>query len=498
LKDSTFFTRPSSGNRPADGASLLMSGTASMNVQGGVRAAAGAGGNGAVVDIASSAPFLITGPSGPSSDPIAGTIVLKDSVLSAFDASSLLIGGVRFVSQGVTTIHPLSTSVTIDSGAVLNGQEFLMAAAPRTYTVTSPDTPENFASMFSVTAADLLAANPSYSAGDQVPSGAVLKIPGAAVSMNAGSSVSASGSLPARPILVSGDGALLAVSASAGASLVRSGFTPNLSDLQAAVPLASLSIDRGASLSGGSVILDSSSVAVVDSTLKLSSGTTALSAGAVSVGGADPGSLSLSGDLLTTLNASKNLSLSSYSALVLHDGAVLGSSSIGSLLLHAAVLAGDGDGGSATLLAPSGTLLLDNALSSPTPSGYVPGSASGSLAITASRLSLGAGAIKLDGFGSAAGVFSSGISVSGSGALSAAGNLILSTPVLTASGGADYAVSSLGALSLASVASASALPGIPRSGTRSRPVTKPGRSEARVRPTVMGVWDRSARVQAPW
>jgi filamentous hemagglutinin family protein len=449
LNASPFFAGVNTSSRPQDGGRLLMSGTTSMNLSGGVLAAAGPGGTGAVVDIASAAAFLITGSSGPSLPATDGTIILDSSVLSAFNASSLLIGGTRSLSGGKTVITPLSTSVTVDSGADLKGQEFLLSAAPQSYTVTTSDTPENFASTFGVSVDDFLAANPSLSPGEQVAEGTVFEIPGAAVTINSGAIISASGNLPPKVLGIAGDGALVAVSGSSGMTLARTGFTPNIVDLQSATPVAQLSIGAGASLSGGTVILDSSSASNIDPSIKISATTTAVSSAAVSMGGNDSGMLSLSGDLLSTLNSSKNLSVTSYSTLLLHDGTGLGSSDMQKLSLHAAAISGDSDGGSVSVaVAPTGMITLDNSLSSKLPTDYVPAASSGSLSLSSSILNLGSGALRMDGFESVAASASTGVSVSGQGGLQIGGSLSLATPVVTAAGGASYAIASSGDLSL--------------------------------------------------
>jgi len=475
LKSTPFFSSLAGSSRTVDGGRLVLSGSRSMELHGGVRGGGGKGGSGAVIDIASAAPFLITGHGGSSAEPSPGTILLDASVLSTFDSSSLLIGGSRKVSGTGITITPLSSSVTVDAGASLSGQqEFLFAAAPQTYTTTGGDeTPSSFASQYSFSGEDLIAANihsfatafgvseaelsahPSDYLDSALPEGTTFHAPGASVSVAPGAAISVSGSTPSRSYSVSGDGALALVSAGSSVSLTRNGFAVSLPSLRAAVPLASLSVGAGASLSGASVILDSSGVSVIDPGLALKASSVSVAAGAVSAGALEEGALSLSGLLLESLNSSDKLSLTSYSTLSLHDGAALGSDRLASLSLHAAAITGDGGNASVTV-APAGILRLDNVSGSSLPSEYTPASPSGVLALSGGQILLGGGTLRIDGFSGMNVAASQGVAVSGTGALAVGSaeaglsDLRITTPVLTAAGGARYGVRSTGSLDLSS------------------------------------------------
>jgi filamentous hemagglutinin family protein len=486
LKSSSFFSGLAGSPHTADGGRLRISGSQSMELHGGVRGGGASGGVGAVIDIASSAPFLITGSSGPSSEPAAGTIVLDSSVLSTFESSSLLIGGTRILSGSTTRIAPLSSSVTVDSGANLGGQqEFLFAAAPQSYTTTGSDeTPSSFASQYSFSAEDLIAANihsfasafgvteaeltanPSTYLDSTIPEGTTFHAPGASVVVAPEAVISVSGTIPSRSYSVTGDGAIALVSAGTSVSLSRSGFSVSLPSLRAGVPLSSLTVGSGASLSGASVILDSSGVSVIDPTLNLKASSVSVSAGAVSAGAEESGALSLSGALLESLNASDKLSLTSYSTLALHDGAALGSARLASLSLHAAAITGDGGSASVSLSPASGSLRIDNATGSSLPAEYAPVAPAGTLSLTAGQLALGEGSLRIDGFRTIEASASQGVVSSGTGDLSlgmtgAESDLRITTPVVTAEGGSRYSVRSSGSLDLTSQG---ADPGILKSG----------------------------------
>jgi filamentous hemagglutinin family protein len=475
LKSSSFFSGLTGTPRTADGGRLRISGSQSMELHGGVRGSGASGGAGAVIDIASSAPFLITGSAGPSSEPAAGTIVLDSSVLSTFESSSLLIGGTRILSGSTTRIAPLSSSVTVDSGANLGGQqEFLFAAAPQSYTTTGSDeTPSSFASQYSFSAADLIAANihsfasafgvteaeltanPSTYLDTSLPEGTTFHAPGASVVVAPDAVISVSGTTPSRSYSVSGDGAIALVSAGTSVSLTRSGFSVSLPSLRADVPLSSLTVGSGASVSGASVILDSSGVSVIDPTLNLKASSVSVSAGAVSAGAEESGALSLSGALLESLNASDKLSLTSYSTLALHDGAALGSARLASLSLHAAAITGDGGNASVSVSPDSGSLRIDNATGSILPSEYAPVAPAGTLSLTAGQISLGEGSLRIDGFRSIGAVASQGVASSGTGDLAlgdtgAGTDLRITTPVVTAEGGSRSSVRASGSLDLIS------------------------------------------------
>ena len=480
LNATRFFSKVKGAPKTAEGARLRMSGGRSMDLKGGVRGSGFGGGTGAFVDLASTAPFVITSPAGSSSELPDGAIVLDASVLSGFDSSSLLIGGTRLVGASSTRILPVASAVTLDEGAELSGQqEFLFAAAPTKYMVSEEEwgvTPETFSSQFAFSPEDLIAANiPAFAAAfgvtegelqadplafadTEIPSGTRFQAPGSSLRFSEGSSVSVSGRMSGTVYEISGDGVLGVVSSSPSVSLRRSGFTVSLSSLGADVPVASLGVDGSASFQGGSVILDSTGKASVGEGASIVASSASLAAGAVTVGGEREGSLSLSPSLLETLNRSDRLSVTGYSTITLLGGASIGSDRLTSLALHAAAIVGEGGGASLTA-SPLGSILLDND-SSLLPSGYRPASPSGRLDLSSGLLTLGKGSLRIDGFSAVDAALSRGLNFSSAGSLAVGGDsgessLSIAAPGLTADGGSRHTLSATGDLSLGSGGSGS-------------------------------------------
>lgn len=439
----TFFSALPASGRTADGGRLQMVANSSMNLAGGVATASGSGGRAAAIDIAATKPVLVTGSEGPSEEPSPGMIVLDGGVLSSWKAGSLLLGGTRSVSaSGEIAITPVSESLTLDQGTRLEGAEVILAAAPKTHVVKEGETIASIAASLGgdVTEEDLLAAN-QLAADAELSTGKILKVPGshASVRLSDGSAVVSSGGAAASTLVLQGNGALLRVG-NADGTVRRSGFDPNATGIDGATPLASLVLGQDVLVSGPGVTFDSTSGTTVDPLAAVSATSLKLSSGLISVGGEDPGALALSGKLLEGLNSStalKSLSLTSYSSMILHDGSVLGSGNLGSLVIRAAAIIGDG--GSASLRARS--LSVDNGSGSSLPDSYAPPETiGGTLNITADTLALGNGQLRIEGFEGMSANASKGISLSGKGGLSVAGNVEIKAPVIVGLGGASTGI----------------------------------------------------------
>ncbi len=180
LKANTFFSGIPASGRTADGGRLQIFADSVMNLSGSVATAAASGGRAGMIDIASAAPILVTGSSGPWETPAEGTIQLDATALNAWDAGSILIGGYRTpTASGAQKLTPTTTSVTVDTGTSLTAREIILAAAPKTYTVVEDDTPESVAETLGgdVTVGDLLAAN-QLASDATLTAGQILKVPG--------------------------------------------------------------------------------------------------------------------------------------------------------------------------------------------------------------------------------------------------------------------------------------------------------------------------------
>ena len=453
LNADTFFAGLPASGKTADGGRLQLVASASMNLAGSVTTMAATKGRAAAIDIAATAPVVIAGSGGPSEEASAGTIVLDAAVLSSWKAGSLLIGGTRSItSSGEVRITSVSESITLDAGTRLEGAEVILATAPRTYAVKKDETIATIAKALGgdVTEEDLLSAN-QLAANATLTAGQILRIPGshASLRLSDGSAVVSSGGASPSTLLLEGNGALLRVGDAQGL-IRRTEFDPVATDVDGATPLASLVLGQDVIISGAGVTFDSTSGTTLDALASVSASALRLSAGLISVNGEDPGALTLSGTLLEGLNSStilKSLSLTSYSTMILHDGAVLGSDNLGSLAIHAAAITGDG--GDASMVAR--VLSLDNASgSSLSSSGNSSGIAAGKLSLKSDTLALGSGELYLDGFSEVAAEAKNGVALSGKGVFSTAGDLTIDAPVVVGLGGASTGIRAAGDLSLTS------------------------------------------------
>jgi filamentous hemagglutinin len=449
LRADTFFSRLPSSGRTADGGLLQLTATTAMNLAGSVASAAGPGGRAAAIDVAATAPVLVTGSGGPSEEPSPGTIVLDAAVLSSWKAGSLLLGGTRSItSAGEIAVNPVSENITLDQGTRLEGAEVILAAAPRTHVVRAGETVASIAESLGggVSEEDLRAAN-QLAAGAELTTGQILKIPGShgSVRLSDGASVVSSGGAAASTLVLQGNGALLRVGHADGV-VKRTGFDPNATGIDGATPLASLVIGQDVLISGPGVTFDSTSDTTVDPLAAVSASSLKLSAGRISVNGEDPGALALSGTLLQGLNSSltlKSLSLTSYSTMILHDGSILGSDNLGALSIRAAAIAGDG--GTASLRARS--MIVENGSGSSLPSSYAaPEMIGGSLEITADTLSLGNGQLRIDGFQTVSATARKGVSLGGKGGLTVGADLVVKAPVIAGLGGALTGINAGGSM----------------------------------------------------
>ncbi|QJE97910.1 filamentous haemagglutinin family protein [Luteolibacter luteus] len=386
---------------PTDSGYLRFQATQSMELAGAVASKSISGGRGAAIDISTQLDTLIShgGSSGS-----AGAITLDATALNAFGAESLLIGGTRSRnSDGSSTVTVSSGKITVDNdGAPLAADDLILVA--KNELVLAPG-------------AELASTGTTKSNADTLK--------------------------------VVGDGALVRVSGNPAASVLRSGNTSSVTPL--------LTVGAGASIRGGSIILDSTSRLSLDSTATLAANAYTFGAGRVSVmlnpNAAVPstGSLVLDNSFLGTLSASSSLGLLSYSSIDLHGAGSFGSSSLANLTLSAGEIRGvDQGGGTARLVAKD--VLLQN------PNGSVstsPGASSGTLEISAETIRLGSNQIALNQYADVRLAASRGIIGEGKGGLSTQSALTLDAPRLTGAAGAVRTITAGGDLVLASTSGSS-------------------------------------------
>ncbi len=401
LSANSFFLGTSS--QPANAGKLVFNASASMSLNGNVFGKGGAGGAGASIDISSPLAIDITqnGTGG-----ISGDVILGADQLSSWSFGSLLLGGERgTASDGLTPVTVTASSVTVESGATLTGNDIILAGND-------------------------------------------------GITLDQGASIIASDSsvAPNENLSVTGDGALLRISSDQNTSLTRSG-----SDDTA---VSGYTIGAGVKLSGASITLDSSGNASISSSALLDGQVINLSAGTIALnfdGTTESGALNLSGNALKSLSTAQALSLLSYNSIDFHGSGLLGSSSLGSLSLHAGEILGDNNGVDSIL---ASSILLDNAKNSTDPSAGTPSATGGSLSLAGRVLTLGTGALSIGGFQNVTATENGGIEGAGKGSLITAGNLTLNTPVLTGAGSAVTTISSGGVLKMTPTGSSALTPGL--------------------------------------
>jgi filamentous hemagglutinin family protein len=383
---------------PIDAGRLLLQAVNQMTLLGQVRGSAFAAGRGASIDISSPSDILIASTGASAA---AGVLVLDAGQLSAFGTSSLLIGGQRNRSTGGTLLTTTASNITVANTAstALAMPELILAATGN-------------------------------------------------ITLNAGASITQVGTLASATdtLLVSGNGSLLRVSADSKAQLLRPGVTNAFG--------TSLTVGSGSVISGKSLTLDSTSLTTIDPTAVLRGDTLNLNSSRISLQLTAPGALEadaglvLTGSALANIQATKSVSLLSYSSIDFYGTGQLGSlSSTTSLALRAGEIRGFNNGaGTVTLAAQN--VLLDNYASGTVP-GAVAGS-SGTLAIQTETLSLGVNAVAIDQFALVSMTASKGIIGQGTGSLLVQGALTAATPVITGDAFSSRVMSATGAMHLAS------------------------------------------------
>lgn len=402
---------------PKDAGHTILQATQAMVLRGDILSQGGPDGRGGLVDIASASDILIGGP-GTKLAP--GVLTLDASQLSRFSAESLLIGGIRTLGPDHDTVDVRTSNLIVDnSGAPLTAPEIILVARK----------------------------NLTLEAGARLLQQGELGGPASLLSLG-------QASVPG-----SGDGVLIRVSSDANAQITRAGRTSS-TDPQ-------LIVKAGAELAGTSLILDSTARMVLDPKAVLRGQDISLNSGQISIQldpaldpateVPPPGGLVLGGRLLAGLQAAPNLSLLSYSTIDLYGAGNFHAA--GQLSLHAGAIRGfETSGGQVNISAAR--INLDNRALSTAPDPTL--APDGTLSFNAKVISIGANNIAVDHYAAVELNASSRISMTGAGGLFAQGDLLATTPTLTASARASQTLSAGGKLTVQ--APAGAKPGVFTSG----------------------------------
>jgi filamentous hemagglutinin len=379
---------------PKDSARAAFHGNTGLMLEGSVLArSVAANGNRASIDISSFGNIRLVGGDGTADE----STSLRTDTLGGWGAGSLLIGGLRRETTDGTAVDVRSPSVILDNpGNEFVAPEIILAAADQVVTE----------------AGSALAADDKGVA------------------------------FTADPLLLTGEGALLRVSADKNATSLRSGVG---SDEGGSI----LSVGAGSVLTGSSVTMDSSSALSLDFTSAITTRSLALSSGQISVltgpyegdldGSVVENHLVLDDEILSQLGALEVLRLASYRTIDLYGSGALGSSELGRLELLSGGLRGFGSGDNDASVSAN-TLVLAN----PNSVSGLPVYAEdlGSLTIEAGSVILGAGAFSASGYGQFFLNSAGGLLMDHDGSLHVAGSLAIATPQIVTGQGVRYDITS--------------------------------------------------------
>jgi filamentous hemagglutinin len=368
---------------PQDSGILDLLASASLSLDGSLRADPAKQGLGAAVDISSSQIVIGTNATTPVQS---GQLLVTTDSLDQLGAQTLLIGGRLSSTGAITTV---SQSVTVASGANLTAPEVLLTATDQ---LTVSD-------RASVTASGTTAKTRAYT--------------------------------------LSGDSAFLSVAGGPQATVTHTG-----EDGKSGV----LTLAAGSSLTAnqGSIYLDASENVVTQGAIAAAGGDLALQSTHIAVGDA-PSSVSgtqtvLDPNLLTT-SGLRNVLLSSSSTIDFYGSVSL---SAQNLTLDAPGISGYGASGDAATASASGTLTLTNSHpvnnSQGTTTTPTPGSGLGSLTLNAANIDLGAGSLAVTGFNTLALNAQDTVTGTATGSLTTTGNLAVTASQLTTAAGVSTAL----------------------------------------------------------
>ena len=355
-------------------------------------------GKGSKVDISSFADIRLVGSNAMTTG---GEVSLQTSVLNSWNVDSLVIGGVRRGNSGAFILDVKTNSLSLDNaGGTLSATDVVLVSKGAL----------------------------------KVASGSIL-------------TALTDSAFDADAFTVAGDGVLVRVSADAGAATTRTGFT--------GATTALMEIGAGATISGNSVILDSTYGTRLASNLELVGDTLTLGSGQISVvlddaSGLLPGlvvdpHLVLAGSTLDDAFASRNLTLLSYGSIDVYGTGVLGSDNLQQLVLTSSGIRGYEQSGGNTVIR-AGQVTFENSINAV--SLAAPAASSGTLTVAAGTIRLGANSMAVNGYRNLDLNASAGLVVQGTGAFSTTANLNVRTPVISGEARTSYAITSTNAMVL--------------------------------------------------
>ena len=396
---------------PRDAGAVSLRGNSSLVTDGNILTSAAGTGRGASIDLASSSGIAIVGGAGIA--PIGSGAILNSDEISSWGAASVLIGGLRRETTSGTVIDVRSSKVTLsNSGTTLTSPEILL-----------------------------------------VSKGSITFDPGSSMIASSDSTPSATS------YLVSGDGALAAVSANSGFGLTRSNL--------AGATTPSLTIGAGSILSGAGVLLDSTYATSIDPGTILNATSLTLSSGQLSIllqpqAGSLPGSaisphLVLKGNLLAQAQNSASLTLGSYSSIDIYGSGTFGSAAMKQLRFRAggdntstpaqelSLRGWNQGGGTATFLADS--VSFENPSSTTALAASV-NPLSGTFQVQSKTITFGSNNFGIGSFQNTILNADSGILSAATGTFSTAGDLNLTSPLIAGAASSIQSLTAGGQLNL--------------------------------------------------
>jgi len=395
---SRFFAAASGAALPSDAGNLGLAARHSLLLAADISATAAAGGLGGMLDIGADRLSVVNQRSAVPD----GGVELLAGELNRLGVDSLLLGGRRTRNSGTTVLAVSADKVTVAVGVDLHAPEVILAAGDTVRVETGA----------------MIAANGSLSRTDN------------RISVSNADS--------------SSDGALLRVSAAGQASVLRTADA-----LTGAV--GTLDVAAGAILSAsGSILLDASKDSLFAGTIAMEHGELALSSSRITLGESNGnGGLQLSEAALNALHADK-LVLNSYGAIDIGGTLAL---QLPDLTLNAAAI--NGYGGQAGQIAAIDAKRITLANGNGGADTEERGTGSADLLLSADTLTLAGGNYAWSGFDTVRLTARNALVDSGTAAIEAASDVVVSAPVWTAQAGANTTLN-LGGHSLATLAAAAA------------------------------------------
>lgn len=401
---------------PIDAGQLVIDAVNSISFQGQGDFAVPTGGRGGLADIVSNQIEVV----GPGDTPTAGFTAVSDSLISNVGAQSILIGGVRTItqangslnSQASLTIGQEASSVEIGSHAVLSAPEIMLGATSSL--VLDPG------AVIDTTSAGAIA--------DVFPEDSKTGLSSGTINLNGGAFLLASNAPSTIPI-----------------ALMASGPS-------------SLSIGAGARIdAGGSLALANQSNFSLDPTASFGAPSVTIAGPVIALGGMGSIGINLSNALLTALTQGDPihgvaptilLTLSAGQEIDIYSGAQLGAvnpstgaPTLAKMALATPSIEGFGAAGDMASLT-AGQIMLTGSATASAPTG----TGQGSLSLNATELTLGAGDMSFGGFSTVGLNASAQVIGSGIGVYGTAGDLTVSTPLVTAAAGADTTLNATGSV----------------------------------------------------